>query len=359
MFSVAEKEYTIALLSEKVVASGVTQLQAEIRVRVFVTGGTGFIGANLIRELTASGFEVRALARRGSDRRNLDGLPIEIVEGDLDDEDLLKRLMEGCKRLFHAAAHYSLCRRDRETIYRVNVEGTKKILKAARAASMERVVYTSSVAAIGLAEGGDPADESTKTSVNELVSDYKRSKFLAEEIARTAAREGLPVVIVNPSTPIGPYDQKPTPTGEIILKFLRRQMPFYVHTGLNIIDVRDVAKGHLMAAERGRIGERYILGNRNVTLKELLDMLSALTGLTSPRRSLPHWLPVAVGYVDETVLSPMLGRAPVVTVNGAKMARKPMYYASERAIRELDLPQSPIEEALRAAVEWFRQNGYV
>jgi dihydroflavonol-4-reductase len=328
-------------------------------VRAFVTGGTGFIGGNLIRLLLSDGIEVRALVRPGSDRRNLEGLPLDIVEGTLEDEPLLGRALEDCRWLFHAAAHYSLCRRDRDAIYLANVEGSKKIFRAARAASVERIVYTSSVAAIGLAPGEAAiADESNSTTVDELVSDYKRSKYLAEQAAFEAAGDGLPVVIVNPSTPIGPFDVKPTPTGEIILKFLRRQMPFYVHTGLNIIDVRDVARGHILAAERGRVGERYILGHRNVTLKQLLDMLSNVTGLASPRHSLPHWLPVAVGYIDELLLSPLLARSPAVTVNGAKMARHAMYYTSEKAVTEIGLPQSPIEDALRLAVDWFRQNRY-
>jgi dihydroflavonol-4-reductase len=328
-------------------------------MRAFVTGGTGFIGGNLIRELLAAGIEVRALARVGGDRRNLAGLPIEIVDGGLDEEEFLTRALSGCQWLFHAAAHYSLCLRDRAAIYQTNVEGSKKIFAAARAAGIERIVYTSSVAAIGLAEGEQLADEQTTTTVEALISDYKRSKFLAEKAAIAAAQSGIPIVIVNPSTPIGPFDLKPTPTGDIILKFLRRQMPFFVHTGLNLIDVRDVAKGHILAAQRGKIGERYILGNRNVTLKEMLDMLAAITGLKSPARALPHWLPIAVGYIDEMVISPVLGRAPAVTINGAKMARHPMYYASDKAVAQLGLPQGRIENALKDAVNWFKENGYV
>lgn len=328
-------------------------------MRTFVTGGTGFIGGNLISELVEQGIEVRALVRPRSDRQNLAGLPIEVIEGDLDDESFLKRALGGCQWLFHVAAHYSLARRDSEAIYRSNVEGTRKILVAARLAGVERIVHTSSVAAIGVAKDQEVADETTTTTVEELISAYKKSKFLSEETARAAAREGLPVVIVNPSTPIGPRDVKPTPTGDIILRFLRRQMPFFVHTGLNLVDVRDVVKGHLLAAEKGRVGERYILGNRNVTLKEMLDMLESITGLPAPRSALPHWIPVAVGYVDELFISRLLGKKPTVEVDSAKMARHPMYYSSEKAVRELGMPQTPIEQALKDAVDWFNRNGYV
>ena len=328
-------------------------------MQAFVTGATGFVGGNLIRELDNVGIKVRALVRPGSDQRNLTGLPIEQVLGDLDDEKLLVKALSGCDWLFHVAAHYSLSLKDSAAIYRANVEGTKKIFTAARTAGVKRIVHTSSVAAIGLEPGGSIADESTTTSVDVLISDYKKSKFLAEELARSAAKDGLPVVIVNPSTPIGPYDVKPTPTGDIVLKFLRRQMPVYVHTGLNLIDIRDVVKGHILAAEKGRIGERYILGNKNVTLKEILDILEKITGLPAPKSSIPHWIPIAVSYIDELLLSRLLKREPTVTINGAKMAKHPMYYRSDKAISELGLPQSPIEKALEDAVNWFKGNGYL
>lgn len=328
-------------------------------MRVFVTGGTGFIGGNLLRELVSLGFQVRALARKGSDLSNFTGLSLDIVTGDLQDEAALHKGLEGCDWLFHVAAHYSLCRKDSAAIYQANVEGTKKILSAAKAASVKRIVYTSSVSAIGLAPGYNLADETTTTTVDQLVSDYKKSKFLAEQLAQAAAREGLPVIIVNPSTPIGPYDIKPTPTGEIILRFLRREMPCYVHTGLNLIDVRDVVQGHLLAAERGRIGERYILGNQNVTLKEMLDMLAKITGLAAPKIAIPHWIPTVVSYLDELMVSRLLQRTPTVTINEAQMARHPMYYTANKAVQELGLPQNPIEIALKDAVEWFKNNGYI
>lgn len=324
----------------------------------FVTGGTGFVGGNLVRELIRRGLRVRALARRGSDLRNLEGLNLEIVEGELEDETLLIKAMEGCEWVFHVAAHYSLALSDSPSIYRTNVEGTRHILRAARTAHVKRLVHTSSVAAIGLAPDNAIADEQTQTSLERLVSDYKKSKYLSEELAREAARDGLPVVIVNPSTPIGPYDRKPTPTGDIVLRFLRREMPVYVHTGLNLVHVSDVVQGHILAAERGRIGERYILGNRNVTLKEMLDILSSITGLPAPTRAIPHWIPVVAGYIDELLVSRITGRPPKVTINSALMARHTMYYSPEKARRELNLPQTPIEQALKDAVDWFTSHGY-
>ncbi|MFQ3582987.1 MAG: hopanoid-associated sugar epimerase [Chloracidobacterium sp.] len=328
-------------------------------MKVFLTGGTGFVGASVLRELLSGGAEVRALARRNGDRRNLEGLVFDLVEGDLDDPALLTRAMEGCEWVFHVAAHYSLLRRDRDAIYRANVEGTRHILQAARAAGVKRVVHTSSVAAIGVPPDGAVADETFQTTVEELVSDYKKSKFLSEQLARQAAREGLPVIIVNPSTPIGPYDVKPTPTGEIVLRFLQGRMPAYVDTGMNLIHVRDVAIGHLRAAEKGRVGERYILGCQNLTLKAILDLLSAITGLPAPKRKLPHWLPIVVGAVDEFVISRLTGRSPTVALDSARMAAHAMYYDATRAVTYLGLPQTPIETALRDAVTWFRDHGYV
>lgn len=328
-------------------------------MRAFVTGGSGFIGANLIRQLIAEQVEVRALARPDSNTRNLANLPIEIIAGSLNDVNLLSNAMKDCDWVFHVAAHYSLCRRDANDIYQANVTGTKNILTAAGNAQVKKIIYTSSVSAIGLAEGYQEADEKTQTTVDALVSDYKRSKFLAEEAAHAAVKSGLPVVIVNPSTPIGPLDIKPTPTGEIILKFLRREMPFFVHTGLNLIDVRDVVKGHILAAERGRIGERYILGNENLTLKDLLDKLARITGLKAPSKALPHWIPVMVGYIDELVISRLLNKAPTVTIYGAQMAKHPMYYNSSKAVKELGLPQNSIDNALQDAVNWFKENRYV
>ncbi|OYT70897.1 MAG: dihydroflavonol 4-reductase [Chloracidobacterium sp. CP2_5A] len=327
-------------------------------MKVFLTGGTGFVGASVLRELLAGGAAARALARPNGDRRNLEGLSFELVEGDLDDPALLTRAMEGCEWVFHVAARYSLLRRDRAEIYRANVDGTRHILQAARAAGVKRIVHTSSVAAIGVPSEGGVADETFQATADELVSDYKKSKFLAEQLARDAAREGLPVVIVNPSTPIGPYDVKPTPTGDIVLRFLQRRMPAYVDTGMNLIYVRDVAVGHIRAAEKGRVGERYILGHRNMTLKEILDLLASITGLPAPTRRLPRWLPIAVGVVDELFISRLTGKPPTVALDSARMAARPMYYDATRAVTYLGLPQTPIETALREAVDWFREHGY-
>jgi dihydroflavonol-4-reductase len=248
--------------------------------------------------------------------------------------------------------------KDRDSIYRANVDGTKNLLSAARAAKVKRFVHTSSVAAIGVPAPGALGTEETQTSLEELVSDYKKSKFLAEQAAFRAAREGLDVVIVNPSTPVGERDVKPTPTGEIILRFLQDRMPAYVHTGLNLIDVEDVARGHILAWERGRTGERYILGARNLSLKNTLEILAAITGKRAPRIAIPHAIPIAVAFIDEMILA-RLGKKPQVSFYAAQMSRKAMYYDSSKAVSELGLPQNPIEKALEKAVRWFEENGYV
>jgi dihydroflavonol-4-reductase len=285
-------------------------------------------------------------------------LPAELVDGDLDDPQKLAEQMAGCDAVFHVAAHYSLWAKDRDSIYRANVDGTKNMLAAARLATVKRFVHTSSVAAIGVPAPGALGTEETRTSLEELVSDYKKSKFLAEQAARQAAREGLDVVIVNPSTPVGARDVKPTPTGEIILRFLQGRMPAYVHTGLNLIDVEDVARGHILAWQRGRTGERYILGARNLSLKEMLEILGAITGKRAPRIALPHFIPLAAAYLDEMILA-RLGKTPQVSVSSVRMSQKAMYYDSSKAVRELGLPQNPIERALEKAVRWFEDNGYV
>ena len=328
-------------------------------MRAFITGATGFIGGNLVRLLLEEGHTVRCLARKGSDRRNLAGLPAELIEGDLDDRGQLKDALEGCDAVFHVAALYSLWAREREAIYRANVAGTENLLAAARAAGVKRFVHTSSVAAIGVPAPGTLGDERLETSLPELVGDYKKSKYLAERAARAAARDGLDVVIVNPSTPVGARDVKPTPTGEIILRFLQGRMPAYVHTGLNLIDVEDVARGHLLAWERGRTGERYILGNRNVTLREMLEMLAAIAGRPAPRIAIPHAIPLAVAFVDEMILARFFGKRPQVSFSSVQMSRKSMYYDASKAVRELGLPQRPIERALEKAVDWFERHGYV
>jgi dihydroflavonol-4-reductase len=329
----------------------------ERTMKAFVTGGTGFVGANLVRLLLQQGYAVRVLVRPDSVLNNLSGLAVEMVKGDLNDRDLPDK-MRGCQVLFHVAAHYSLWQADRERLYQNNVLGTRNVLAAARKASLERSVYTSSVAAIGVGHPGEAVDETYQSPVEQLVGHYKKSKYWAEQEAIAAVKAGQDVVIVNPSTPVGPWDVKPTPTGEIILRFLRRQMPAYVDTGLNFIDVRDVAWGHLLALEKGKTGERYILGNQNLTLKDLLEQLAELTRLSAPQRTLPFWLPLAIAWIDENVLT-ALGKEPSIPVDGVLMSKHSMYYDAAKAVRDLGLPQSPVKTALQDAVSWFRQQGYV
>ena len=325
--------------------------------KVFVTGGTGFIGANLVQLLVQEGYAVKALVRSSSRLDNLHPLEVEIVKGDLNDPDLWQQMV-GCQYLFHVAAHYSLWQKDREALYHHNVLGTRNVLVAALNAGIERTVYTSSVAAIGVGAAGLVVDETYQSPLDELVGHYKKSKFLAEQEAMEAAGAGQEVVVVNPSSPIGPKDIKPTPTGDIILRFLRRQMPVYLDTGLNFIDVRDVAWGHLLALHRGKSGDRYILGHQNLTLKELLDQLAQITGLNAPQISVPSWLPLSVAWVEEKILAP-LGKPPSVPLDGVRMAKQPMYYDASKAVRELGLPQSPLSLALRDAVDWFVSQKYV
>lgn len=319
---------------------------------VFVTGGTGFVGSHVVRSLLEAGYSVRALVRPHSCLDNLAGLDLELVKGDLNDEHLTS-LMRGCEAACHVAAHYSLWQRDRPQLHRTNVFGTRNVLQSARSAGVERVVYTSSVAAIGVKPHGQPADESHQSPMEDLISAYKQSKCAAEREAHQAAARGQDIVIVNPSTPIGARDIKPTPTGEIILRFLQRRMPAYVNTGLNFIDVRDVARGHVLALERGQTGERYILGHQNLTLKAFLDQLAAITGLPAPQRTVPLWLPLSVAWFDERVLG-RLGKTPSVPLDGVRMSAEPMYYDASKAVRELGLPQSDLDGAIAAAVAWFR-----
>lgn len=326
-------------------------------MRAFVTGGTGFIGSHVVRSLLQEGYQVTALVRPDSNLSNLQGLAVDIVKGDLNNPNIWEQ-MQGCQYLFHVAAHYSLWQKDRDLLYINNVEGTRNILAAAQKAGIERTVYTSSVAAIGVGKLGQVVDETYQSPVEKLVGDYKKSKFLAEQVAISAVNQGQDIVIVNPSSPIGPLDIKPTPTGEIILRFLRREMPAYVDTGLNFIDVRDVAKGHLLALQKGKSGDRYILGHQNLSLKQLLEQLSQITNLPAPQTSIPAWIPLTVAWVEEKILAP-LGKTPTVPIDGVRMAQQPMYYDASKAIRELGLPQSPLNIALKDAVDWFVSNGYV
>lgn len=333
--------------------------------RVFITGATGFVGANLVRLLLEQGCSIRALVRPQSDLSNLAGLAIETVTGSLTDPDLAKT-MDGCRYCFHVAALYSLWQRDRPQLYQANVLGTRNVLAAAQQAGIERTVYTSSVAAIGVRSDGQLADETYQSPPEKLISDYKKSKYWAEQAAVKAANAGQNIVIVNPSTPIGPRDLKPTPTGDIILRFLRRQMPAYVDTGLNLIDVRDVAWGHWLALHQGKVatggknGEvnRYILGHQNTSLKQLLELLSEITGLPAPKITVPLWLPLGVAWTEEKLLA-KLGYQPTVPLDGVRMSSQSMYYDTGKAVQELGLPQSPIRQAVVEAVEWFRSAGMV
>jgi dihydroflavonol-4-reductase len=323
-----------------------------------VTGGTGFVGSAVARALLRRGHRVRVLARPNSDRRNLAGLAVEIAEGAMEEPRSLARAVAGCRYVYHVAADYRIWVPDPAPMFRANVDGTRDLLTAALEAGAERVVYTSSVATLGLVAGGS-ADEETPSSVDDMIGPYKRSKFAAEEVARGLARErGLPVVIVNPSTPVGPRDIKPTPTGRLIVEAARGQMPAFVDTGLNIVHVDDIAEGHLAAAEKGRIGERYILGGENMTLAEILAEVAQAVGRRPPWLRVPHSVlfPVAVGA---ELAARITGRDPFVTLDGVRMSRKKMYFSSERASRELGYTPRPAREAIADAVSWFEANGYL
>ncbi len=325
-------------------------------MRALVTGATGFVGSAVARALCAAGWQVRALARAGADRSNLDGVAVEIVAGDLADDASLDRAMTGCTGLFHVAADYRLGARDPSQLYRTNVEGTRSILRAARDAAVERVVYTSSVATIGIPAGGLPGAEDTPVSLTDMIGHYKRSKYLAEECAREAARTGLPVVIVNPSTPVGPRDAKPTPTGRLILDAASGRMPAYVDTGLNIVHVDDVAAGHLLAYQNGRAGERYILGGEDLPLRDILSQIAQLVGRPPPRVRLPHAVVMPIAVIAET-FARALGGTSKITVEGVRMSRKRMFFSSAKAIQELGYRFRPSLQALEDAVGWYRARG--
>ncbi|MGH9740707.1 MAG: hopanoid-associated sugar epimerase [Candidatus Acidiferrales bacterium] len=326
-----------------------------------VTGASGFVGSHVARQLVAAGYSVRILVRRSSRLDFLDDLAAERVEGDLRDPASIARAMKGVHHVFHVAADYRLWARHPEEIYDSNVGGTRRVLEAAAAEGVSRIVYTSTVATIAVSQprGAHDAlpDESTPATVDQMIGHYKRSKFLAEAEARKAASAGLPVVIVNPTTPVGPGDWKPTPTGKIIVDFLNGKMPAYVDTGLNLAAVEDVAAGHLLAAERGRVGERYLLGARNMTLKQILEALAGITGRSAPRVRLPHAVAIAAGYADEW-FSRLVGRDPRIPVEGAKMSRHRMFVATGKAERELGYAPGSVDAALVRAVEWYQQHGY-
>jgi len=330
----------------------------------FVTGASGFIGANLVHELAARGHRVKALLRPGADLRGLTGADFERVEGDLSDRERLEKGIRGCDWCFHVAASYHLWLRDYRPMYAANVDGTRQVLEAAAAAGCQRIVYTSTVGCIGLPRSANgqivPTDETSPISESQMSNHYKRSKWQAEQVALELAHKGLPVVIVNPTAPVGPRDVKPTPTGKVIVDFLDRAMPAYLDTGLNWVHVRDVAIGHILAAEKGRFGERYILGNAegNWTMKEAFAVLEELTGVRAPRTRIPYVVALLAAHADES-LSFFTGKPPKAPLAGVRMAKYKMFFNPAKASRELGLPQTPPRKALQDAVDWFRQNGYI
>jgi dihydroflavonol-4-reductase len=325
----------------------------------FLTGATGFLGSHVARVLTEQGADLRLLVRPTSSLGNLEGLKAETAVGDLRDPASLEKAMSGCDTVFHVAADYRLWVTDPNEMYRSNVEGTRAILEAARKNKIQTVVYTSSVATIGFTGNGQPADEDSPVSLADMIGHYKRSKFMAEQLALQAGRSGMRVVTVNPTTPIGEQDIKPTPTGRIVVDFLKRKFPAYVETGLNLVDVRQCARGHVAALEKGRSGERYILGGENLTLKQILDKLGEITGLPSPKVKLPYVVAYAAGAIDEAITGRLLHGEPRATIETVRMGKKKMWANSAKAERELGWKTVPVDDALRRAIEWFRANGYV
>jgi dihydroflavonol-4-reductase len=325
-------------------------------MKALVSGATGFVGAAVARALLREHWQVRVLARRGSDRRNLNCLDVEVAEGDLTDSSSLERAAQGCEGLFHVAADYRLGARDPAELYRTNVEGTRNILNAARRSGVQRIVYTSSVATIGIPADGTPGDEQSANSLENMIGHYKRSKYLAEEVARAAAQDGMSVIIVSPSTPVGPGDVKPTPTGLLVLDAAAGRMPAYVDTGLNIVHVDDVAAGHLLAYERGKAGERYILGGEDMSLREILEQIARLEGRSPPRVRLPYGVVLPIAYLAEG-FARLSGRSGRITLEGVRMSRKKMFFSSAKAARELGYRWRPPMQAFEDAIRWFRDNG--
>src|ERR1700676_5125918 len=328
-------------------------------MRVFLTGATGFLGSHVARVLAEQGAGLRLLVRPPNNPKNLEGLHAETAMGDLRDAASLEKAMSGCEVVFHVAADYPLWGEDTTEMYRSNVEGTRAFLEAARKNGVRCVVYPSSVATIGFTGNGHPADEDSPVALADMIGHYKRSKFMAEQVALEAGRAGMRVVTVNPTTPVGEQDIKPTPTGRIVVDFLKRKFPAYVETGLNLVDVRECARGHIAALEKGKSGERYILGGENLTLKKILDKLGAISGLPSPTVKLPYFVAYAAGLADENISGRLLGREPRATVESVRMGKKKMWATSDKAERELGWKTVPAYNALRRAVEWFRANGYV
>lgn len=327
-------------------------------MRIFVTGATGFVGSHVARSLDAAGAELRLLTRKTSRTEHLEGLKAELVTGDLLQPEHLRSAISGCDALVHVAADYRLWVPDPKTMYAANVEGTKALLRLARETGVERVVYTSSVATMGFRSDGTVVDEKTPVSIDNMIGHYKRSKFLAEQEAIAAARLGQRVVILNPTTPIGADDAKPTPTGRIVVDFLNRKFPAYVDTGLNLVDVQSVAAMHVTALDHGTSGERYILGGENLTLKQILDRMAAMTGLPSPTMQVPHAVAMTFAFFDEWISGRMLGHEPRATVEAVRMGKKKMFASSAKAERDLGFQVVPVDSALQAAIDWFRTHGY-
>jgi len=327
--------------------------------KILVTGASGFLGSHVVRRGLKRGYTVRALVRPQSSRKNLEGLPVEIAVGDIRSLKEMKEALKGCSELYHLAADYRFTALEGDEVVKTNLEGTRNVLEAAHAAGIEKVVYTSSTATIGIPKDGTPGNEETPLSQEDLVGPYKRSKYLAELEAKAAAASGVPVVIVNPSAPVGTYDSKPTPTGRFIVDFLNGKLFAYTDTGLNLVDAEDVAEGHFLAAEKGRIGERYILGNENYPFKSIMEMLSKITKLPPPKLRLPHSVVLSMAYVNDFFMRRLFNREPGIPLEGVKLSRKKMYFSAEKARRELGLPQTPAIEALTKAVQWYRDHGYV
>ncbi|MCL5023637.1 MAG: NAD-dependent epimerase/dehydratase family protein [Nitrospirae bacterium] len=327
-------------------------------MKALVTGATGFIGFSAAKLLREKGLQVIALVRKGSDASFLASHDIATAEGDVRDLDSVLRALRGCRQLYHLAADYRLWVPDPETMYEINVRGTRNVMEAALRLGTEKVIYTSTVGVLAASRDGKPSDEETPSALSDMTGHYKRSKFIAEKEVFRFIERGLPAVVVNPSTPIGPRDRKPTPTGKMIVDFMNGAMPAYLDTGLNFVDVMDVAAGHWLAAERGKTGQRYILGNRNLSLREFLGILAGLTGGKPPKVRLPYLPVLLAAHIDET-LSKFTRRHPRIPLTGVRMARKYMYFDCTKAVRELGMPQSPIEDAIEKAAGWFRESGYV
>jgi dihydroflavonol-4-reductase len=328
-------------------------------MKVLVTGATGFIGFHVAKLLTEKGFYVKALVRDENDASALKSLGVAPVKGDIRDFDACRDALKGCQHLYHLAADYRLWVPDPAVMYAINVQGTKNIMRAAMMLSVEKVVYTSTVGVLAAHADGSPSNEESSADIRDMVGHYKKSKFLAEGEVRQCIEQGLPAVIVNPSTPIGPFDRKPTPTGKIIVDFVNGKIPAFLDTGLNFVDVEDVAEGHALAAQHGRVGQRYILGNRNITLRDFFGILARMTGKKAPAVRLPYWPVLMAAYVNEALSTWITGKQPAIPLTGVKMARKYMFFDCAKAVKELHLPQSPVEGAIEKAIRWFEHNDYI